>query len=124
MASFRKCPRCGKLYEGRAKYCPECRPIVDKKIQRRYKDKHKAEHREYMRLYMKKRRPPAICKGCGEEFKRTASRQEYCTACSAKRRANKTITHKRKAPTSLGEAARIAREHGLTYGQAVQAGLI
>lgn len=119
MASFRKCPRCSKLFEGRKKYCPECRSIVDKEIRKRYADAHKAEAREYMRNYQQLRKKPAICKDCGKEFKRTGPRQECCTACSAKRRSNKTITHERKAPSSLAEINSIARSRGKSYGQQV-----
>ena len=65
------CQECGKTYlagTSRAMYCPECKPIVDKR-----RAKEKREER--------RKNNPATCKRCGEAFVKKSNRQIYCEEC-------------------------------------------
>ena len=116
------CKHCGKRFvQDRAdqKYCNnECRA-------------------EYYRAIKKKPKAIGICQQCGKEFEKSRVDQKYCCYECGKTAHNRRqaqqmreYTQKpkpkkqEKKKTNWDEIARICRENGCTYGQAVARGLI
>lgn len=100
---IKKCQRCGKEFEYKrctAKYCPDCRLIIQRE-----------QRKEYQRIYYAKRKKgdavikkspaPIIrtCVRCGKEFDGYNS-AKYCPDCRSKARDEKSRQHCAKRKTS------------------------
>lgn len=93
----------------------------------KYREAHREELRQKCKEYYnaskeKKAFPPPKCKKCGSEYRKTSSAQRYCPKCRQERVLKSFKPPKRNI--SLSKAVLIAQDHGLSYGQAVAAGII
>lgn len=122
------------------KYCLGCRSQVRNETARRWnaQNREKVKNvpancrkcgKEYIRLQpsytlcpdCKREERMHVCVKCGNKFLPDAPNQKTCADCKLKLA---TSSAPRRRKLSLSEAAKIARSHGLSYGEAVAMGLL
>lgn len=90
----RECRICGKEFISagvKAYYCPDCRVVVFKETQRKYRQKHRkallALHKEYCakKKAAQPPKPERICKHCGKTFVPIVGRQIFCSRICCRR---------------------------------------
>ena len=107
------CKGCGKVFEakhGSQVYCEYCKPKKEKAVLQEL-----------------------TCPVCGRVFWQKNSKQKYCcVVCFNNRKKVKkdgyidtlnTLSYEAYAQSKLAQCVRIAKEAGMTYGQAEKAGL-
>lgn len=95
-----KCRHCGEEFDGHgnAKYCPDCKKIVQREQQR--------QRRSYAKLHQPLK-TPKTCAFCGKEFEPTTYNAKYCTDCRSKAQAeyNRSYhkNHRRQRPKPVAK---------------------
>ncbi len=125
-----RCIDCGVIIAGHGNRlrCKACKVIADRKYRAAWAEKNRersaAKHRD-LRIQRRESTPPPVCKRCGKEYVRVSGFQKYCPDCRVRLQEERRIKpiKPRKKRLTLSQVEKIAREHGMSYGYAVAAGL-